>query len=87
MKTISSWNDLSQYGIKLLTGEACGLSYRLLCDLTEHGKHVIEKCLDTKIQLTEPWNSGAIGSILLPPEMLVPLGIFALLESGCKEVW
>ena len=30
MKTISSCNDLAQYGIKALTGEACGLSYRLL---------------------------------------------------------
>ena len=24
---------------------------------------------------------------MLPHEMLVPLGIFALLESGCSEVW
>ena len=24
---------------------------------------------------------------MLPYEMLVPLAVFALLESGCKEVW
>ena len=43
MKTIHCWNDLSAYGIELLTGEACGLSYRLLCDVTAAGKKLIEK--------------------------------------------
>jgi hypothetical protein len=31
--------------------------------------------------------SSGIGSILLPYELLMPLGVFALLESGCVEVW
>ncbi len=87
MKRISCWNDLTIFGIKPLTGEACGLSYRLLCDVTDAGKRIIEKCFDVGLKLAEPWNSGAIGAIMLSPEMLVPLGIFALLESGCKEVY
>ena len=87
VKTITSWNDLSAYGITVLTGEACGLSYRLLCDLTESGKQIVEKCLDVAIAPAEPWNRGAIGSIMLAHEFLIPLGIFALLESGCTEVW
>jgi hypothetical protein len=87
MKIVGSWNDLADYGIKPLTGEACGLMYRILFDVTERGKQIIEKCFDAKIELTEPWNRDAIGSIMLPHEMLVPLGIFALLESGCREVW
>jgi hypothetical protein len=37
--------------------------------------------------MPEIWNSGAISSIMLPPGMLVLLGIFALLKSGCTEVW
>ena len=37
MKTISQWRHLEEYGIVPLTGEACGLMYRILCDLTEHG--------------------------------------------------
>lgn len=92
MKHVQSWRDLESYGIELLTGEACGLMYRLLCDVTEHGQKVIEKCFGISVTLTEPWNSGRaddphVGSILLPPAMFVPLGVFALLESGCTEVW
>jgi glycyl-tRNA synthetase beta chain len=43
MKSIRSWEDLSVYGIVPLTGEACGLSYRILCDVTAAGKKIIEK--------------------------------------------
>ena len=34
MKSINCWNDLEPFGLIVLTGEACGLSYRLLCDVT-----------------------------------------------------
>lgn len=87
MKTIACWNDLRDHGISILTGEACGLTYRFLCDVTERGKKLLEQCLDVRIDLAEPWNCGAIGSVMLPSEMLVPLGVFALLEAGCREVW
>jgi len=85
--------DLDEFGITVLTGEACGLCYRLLCDVTANGKHITEKCFGgVEIRFTEPWNGGCkddphIGSILLPPEMFFPLGAFALLESGCTDVW
>ena len=36
MKSIGCWNDLASYGIDALTGEACGLSYRILCDVIAH---------------------------------------------------
>lgn len=92
MKTIRSWDDLRPYGVVLLTGESCGLSYRLLCDVTDRGRAIIEKCLGVRITFAESWNRGTddephTGSILLAPEMLVPLGVFALLETGCTEVW
>ena len=93
MKTINSWNDLQAYGIELLTGEACGLGYRLLCDVTERGRKTIEKCLGlTNLVLPESWNRGStedphVGSIMLTREMLEPLAVFALLEAGCKEVY
>src|ERR1700676_1402380 len=76
-----------------LTGEACGLSYRILCDVTEHGRMIFAKALGIpKLTLPEPWNRGTttdphVGSVMLPFEMLVPLAVFALLESGCTEVW
>lgn len=93
MKTIACFNDLMPFGIDPLTGEACGLSYRILCDVTEHGRAVFAKALGIpKLALPEPWNRGTatdphIGSVMLPFEMLVPLAVFALLEGGCTEVW
>lgn len=92
MKTIAAWRDLESYGIDPLTGEACGLMYRILCDVTLPGKAIVEKCLGCQVVLPESWNRGSdafphIGSILLATEMLVPLGVFALLENGCREVW
>ena len=42
MKCIHSWDDLSLHGIVPLTGEACGLMYRILCDVTAPGKKTLE---------------------------------------------
>jgi hypothetical protein len=93
MKIISSLRDLEPFGIVLLTGEACGLQYRILCDVTTAGKRVVEKCLglpDTKF--ANPWNAGTaevpyVGSVMLAPEMLIPLAVFACLENGCAEAY
>lgn len=93
MKTIDCWDDLRPCGIIALTGEACGLSYRLLCDVTAGGKALLEKVFSVpELRLAENWNRGDpddphIGSIMLTPEMRTPIGVFALLESGCTEVW
>lgn len=93
MKTIACWNDLRPYGIDVLTGEACGLSYRFLCDVTERGRKILERWLSVpELHLSEAWNRGEIsdphvGSILLTPEMLPGLAVFALLETGCTECW
>ena len=93
MQKITCWDDLRPYGIFALTGEACGLSYRLLCDVTERGKQIIEKALGiANLGLPENWNRGDaadphIGCVMAAPELLVPLGVFALLENGCREVW
>ena len=92
MKMINCWNDLLPYGIDPLTGEACGLMYRLLCDVTTSGKKIIEKTLGCRLDLPGNWNSGKpddphVGCIMLAYEFLIPIGIFALLENGCTEVW
>lgn len=91
MKAIASWAALEPFGILPLTGEACALGYRILCDLTEKGKRSVERCLSVEIR-SESWNSGSaedrhVASIMLTQEMLVPLAVFALLEAGCREVW
>ena len=93
MKSIGSWDDLSRYGIVPLTGEACGLMYRILCDVTARGKKTLEKALGVAdMGLAENWNRGSdtdphIGSVMLAREVLPFIGIFALLEAGCREVW
>lgn len=93
MKVITCWADLRDYGIDYLTGEACGLSYRILFDVTKRGKHILEKCFGIpNMNLPESWNAGSksdphVGSIMLARDMYVPIAVFALLESTCKEVW
>jgi hypothetical protein len=93
MKTISCFNDLLPFGINPLTGEACGLSYRILCDVTEPGRKILAKALGIpRLALPEAWNRGGaadphVGSVMLPFEMLTPLAVFSLLESGCTQVW
>ena len=91
MKTVSTWNHLREFGIDLLTGEACSLGYRVLCDLTQRGKCIVERCLGVQIQ-SENWNHGSdddphVASIMLTQDMFVPLAVFALLESGYRECW
>lgn len=93
MRRISCWNDLASSGIIPLTGESCGLGYRILFDVTEQGRAVIGRWLGIPdIKLGEAWNRGSddeahVGSILLSPESLVPLSVFALFSTGCTEVW
>ena len=93
MKSISCFNDLTAYGIEPLTGEACGLSYRILFDVTERGRRILAKAFGIPtLALPENWNRGSVaephvGSILLTQESLSPVAVFALLESGCTEVW
>jgi hypothetical protein len=93
MKTITCFADLAAYGIEPLTGEACGLGYRILCDVTEKGRNVLSKAFGIPtLVLAENWNRGSpqdphVGCVMLAHEMLTSLAIFALLESGCKEVW
>ena len=93
MKSIRCWDDLSAHGIIPLTGEACGLSYRLLCDVTARGKKTLEKALGVaQLGLHENWNHGNaddphVGSVMAAPDLLPFIGVFALLEAGCREVW
>jgi len=93
MKTINCWDDLTRYGVKPLTGEACGLMYRILCDVTARGKRVLEKAFGIPdFKLAENWNAGSesdphLGSVMLAHDVLPFVGVFALLESGCREVW
>jgi hypothetical protein len=85
--------DLAEYGVDPLTGEACGLGYRVLCDVTARGKRALARCLGLPdISLPPAWNSGTasdphVGSFLMAPETFVPLAVFCLLEAGFEAVY
>lgn len=66
MLVIRSLNDLHQFGVMPLTGEADALSLRVLCDLTEAGCAVVREALGlhSDAGFAGPWGGG-FKSILL----------------------
>lgn len=95
MKTCNQLRDLEQFGIKLLTGEADTLGYRILCDLDEQGVRVFKECfgmplypegLHPRTGLAENWNSGSIASVMLTGHELVPLAIMGFYLQGYDVV-
>ena len=48
LETISSFADLAKYGIEPLTGEACRLGTRILCDLTPQGADYVRQVIGMK---------------------------------------
>ncbi len=77
MHAITKFEDLNQFGIRPLTGEADALSFRILCDLTEEGASVFKECfgLPQAAKLADNWNTGAIASVLLPADAIRSLAI------------
>jgi hypothetical protein len=93
VKTIACLAEMAPYGIVPLTDEPDGLRYRVVCDLTAKGKQLVERALGlSAIQLQPNWDYGTddephVGSMLLSPEIAPILGVYALLDDGCYEVW
>ena len=73
---------LQKHGIISLTGEACTMYMRLLCDLTPEGVEVIERFFGGTIKCVEGsnWNSsqGQVASIMLPYSCLDDLRKFII---------
>jgi hypothetical protein len=84
MKTIRNWHDLETYGIRCLTGEACLLSARALCDLTDDGQALVREFFGLPYSSTfqDSWNSRATASCFLPWSILPELSAFCLLTRG-----
>lgn len=85
---LSSWSDLSRFGIGYLTGEACAYNRRILFDVTSVGKgHILSFLgLPDTTELLPPWNSriGEVpteGCILLPHCVFQDLAIFLLMQA------
>lgn len=85
MSTVSNWNCLSKYGIQNLTGEADRYSLRMLCDVNEEGKRLLETFFGGNVEIKNGsnWNSAvngkpAVGSIMLPYGIFQDLAVFCL---------
>jgi hypothetical protein len=86
MQQYDSWTDLERRGIGYLTGEACGLSMRLLCDVNERGRKTVETFLRCKLVDDSNWNTTvdgepAVASVMLPCSIFVELAAFAHVEQ------
>lgn len=71
MARIELNRGFEKYGIKILTGEACAYSQRLLCDVNDDGKKLLDDYFSVTINFPSNWNSKvndmpATGSIMLP---------------------
>lgn len=85
---IHSWKDLEVFGISALTGEACAYSQRLLCDVNEEGKALLEEFWGTPdLTLAKPWNSSvdgkpSVGSVMLARDGMLSIARFALFRDS-----
>jgi hypothetical protein len=89
----SSWDDLRAYGIAPLTGEACTIGLRILCDLNERGARIVRTLigLPADAKLAENWNSASkigthVASAKLPYDLFDALAVVCLFDAGCKHV-
>ena len=81
----------AHYGINFLTGEACAVGKRLLCDVNDQGRKLICSVfgLPSNTTFAENWNSSvngepSIGSIFFPPHLFAFLAAMICLQTGCK---
>lgn len=94
MKRISNMQDLVQFGINPLTGEACAYSMRLLCDLSEKGCENLSAFFGLprgQVLFQSNWNSkvgedDAVGSIMLVRSLVPDLSRFMLYMDGADMV-
>ena len=75
---------LAKLGFDLLTGEACGLGARVLCDVTESGRQLLAEVLGVaSLVPADRWNCApeTIGSVMIPRELFTPLIVFGLFRE------
>lgn len=93
MKHTQSNNPLVEFGVEMLTGEACTYGMRVLCDMNEKGVKLVRDFLglDYETVFAKNWNSEvngapAIGSIMLTREVIPSLVRFALFREGYQFI-
>lgn len=93
MKTIHTVADLSDYGIKALTGEACAYGMRVLFDLSARGRNIVADFLglDTHGGFRPNWNSRvgdeeAVASVMLTRSVIPDLTKFILYQIEGSQI-
>jgi hypothetical protein len=81
IKSYRGTDDLEEFGINPLTGEACGLSMRILCDLTQKGVNLWQE-FTRSTPTAEPWNRHGVKSVMIPTCMFEDLWIFAQVREN-----
>ena len=93
MKTISCLNDLKNYGFTLLTGEACNLGLRVVCDLNKKGLQLFCRAFGLQAPTDDKvfpvnWNCNGVASVMLGPSDWETIAVFALLDlAEVNAVW
>jgi hypothetical protein len=93
VKSIGHWEELSHYGIVMLSHERYAAAHYVLCEVTAEGKKTLERALGVaRLPLQRHGrqflpDNRSMGSIMLAPGLLPVICIYALLDSGCHEVW
>jgi predicted small metal-binding protein len=86
MDTYRNIDSVKQFGVLHLTGEACGLNMRCLCDLTQEGVDLWQEFTRTT-PTSDAWNRQGIKSVMIPYCMFEDLWIFAKVRKGKKYVF
>ena len=87
MESYRSADDLRDLGIFLLTGEACGIGMRVLCDLNDEGIRIWESFTRSNVVIGSNWNSKGKASVMIPRSMFRELWIFGQLMRGMRYVF
>ena len=86
MKSINNWDDLREFGINALTGEADRTGQRILCDLNDEGRRIVYDLLGIPLYVKgeSNWNRGSDSSMMLPYSLFKELAVWCLLVGKCK---
>ena len=90
MKELRKLDDLKEFGIYPLTGEACRVGTRILCDLTTQGRAIVCDLLGingTDCFLSN-WNHGAgeVSSFMMPEGLFRDLAVWCLAKDGMTDI-
>ncbi|MHA2085212.1 MAG: hypothetical protein ACXABD_15760 [Candidatus Thorarchaeota archaeon] len=78
-------DEFKELGIDWLTGEACGVSMRILCDVNIDGLELLREFFGGAVPQHPGMNRG-VNSIMLTRNTMRDLMIFAMLRNGADAV-